>query len=245
VEQRIGAGNRAIWEALVVLGVLLVGFAIGFWYSEQRNAARYQVVTDELAKLEREENKAALREYFDQMARLLLERDLLDSQDGDEVQDLARARTLAAISASDAEDNKSLTRFLTDMDLVKGSDPVRLLQRSYLPNVDLSGAFLPAADLYVSSLRGADLSGAFLVSANLGGSILSDADLKGADLMYANLDHTELDGADLRDADLTRASLEEADLSGANLSGATVTKEQLDTCKSLTNATMPDGSRHP
>ena len=243
MEQRIGAGNRAIWEALVVLGVLLVGFAIGFWYSEQRNAARYQMVTDELAKLQREENEAALREYFDQMARLLLERDLLDSQDGDEVQDLARARTLAAISASDAEDNKSLTRFLSDMDLVKGSDPVRLLQRSYLPNVDLSGAFLPAADL--SSLRGADLSGAFLISANLGGSILSDANLKGADLMYANLDHTELDGADLRNADLTRASLEEADLSGANLSGATVTKEQLDTCKSLTNATMPDGSKYP
>ncbi len=245
MERRGGGGSKAAWEALVVVGVLLVGAAAGFWFSEQRNVARYQAVEDQLAKLEREDDGAALRTYFEQMAQLLLDRNLLGSEDDGEVQKLARARTLTAIAASDAEDNRSLTRFLSDTDLVTGTDPVSLLEGAYLPNVDLSGAFLPAADLYVSKLGGADLSGAFLISANLGGSILSDADLRGANLRYADLAHTDLDGADLRDADLSQASLVGADLRGADLEGATVTDEQLDTCEFLQGATMPDGSKHP
>ena len=230
MDRRGGGGNKAAWEALVVVGALLVGAAAGFWFSEQRNAARYQAVEDELAKLEREDDGVALRTYFDQMAQLLLDRNLLGSEDDGEVQQLARARTLTAIAASDAEDNRSLTRFLSDTDLVTGTDPVSILRGAYLPNVELSGAFLPAADLYTSKLGGADLSGAFLISANLAGSILSDADLEGANLRYADLSHASLIGADLR---------------GANLGGAKVTDEQLDTCESLQGATMPDGSKHP
>jgi hypothetical protein len=265
VERRGGSGNKAAWDWLVILGVLLVGAAAGFWFSEQRNAARYQAVEDELARLGREDDGVALRTYFDQMAHLvldrnllggnLLDRDLLDrvllgrvllgpEEDG-EVQKLARARTLTAIADSDAQDNRSLTRFLSDTDLVTGTDPVSLLRGAYLPNAELSGAFLPGADLYISKLGGADLSGALLISANLGGSILSDADLEGANLRYADLDHTDLEGADLRDADLSHASLVGADLRGADLEGASVTREQLDACESLQGATMPDGSKHP
>lgn len=191
----------------------------------------------------------ALRSYFEQMAQLLLDRNLLGSEDDGEVQrevqQLARARTLTAIAASDAEDNRSLTRFLSDVNLVTGTDPVSLLRGAYLPNVELSGVFLPAADLYIFKLGGADLSGAFLISANLGGSILSDADLEEANLRYADLDHTDLDGANLRDADLSHASLIGADLRRADLEGASVTREQLDACEFLQGATMPNRSKHP
>ena len=245
MERRSGRVNKASWEALVIVGALLVGAAAGFWFSEQRNAARYQAVEDQLAKLEREDDGVALRTYLDQMAQLLLEEDLLGSEDDGEVRKLARARTLTAIADSDADDNRSLTRFLSDQDLVTGTDPVSILRGAYLPNVELSGAFLPAADLYVSKLGGADLSGAFLISANLGGSILSDADLDGANLRYADLDHTDLDGANLKDADLSHASLVGTNLRGADLEGASVTQEQLDACESLQGATMPDGSKHP
>ena len=56
-----------------------------------------------------------------------------------------------------------------------------------------------------------------------------------------------------RDANLrlkVQHNLRSADLSGANLSGANlhdaiVTNEQLVQAKSLKNATMPDGSKHP
>ena len=229
----------------MIVGVLLVGAAARFWFSEQRNAARYQAVEDELAKLKREDDGVALRTYFDQMTQLLLDRNLLGSEDDGEVQQLARARALTVIASSDAEYNKSLTRFLSDTDFVTGTDPVSLLRGAYLPNAELSGAFLPAADLYISKLGGAALSGAFLISANLGGSILSDADIEGSNLRYSDLDHTDLDGANLRDADLSHASLIGADLRGADLEGATVTREQLDACEVLQGATMPDGSKHP
>jgi uncharacterized protein YjbI with pentapeptide repeats len=252
VEQRPGSSNRTIWNLLVVLGALIVGAVAGFWLSEQRNAARYQEVQNQLVKLEQElqgeqrsQNAAALQAYFEQMTQLLLERDLHASDADSEVQRLARARTLAIVANSDAEGNRSVTRFLTELDLVKASDPVRLLSQSYLPDADLGGAFLPAADLNTSTLKNANLSGAMLVSANLSGAILSEADLRSANLGYANLESAELVGADLSRANLDRAVLKNADLSEANLTDAAVTEEQLDSCESLKGATMPDGSKHP
>jgi uncharacterized protein YjbI with pentapeptide repeats len=251
-QRRLGTTNRTVWDLLVVVGVLLVGAAAGFWFSEQRNAARYQEVENELVKLEQElqgeqrsQNAAALQAYFEEMTDLLLERDLRASERDSEVQRLARARTLAIVANSDAEGNRSITRFLTDLDLVKGTDPVRLLSQSHLPEAHLGGAFLPAADLNTSLLRDADLSGAMLISANLSGAILSGADLGGAQLAYTNMQDAVLAGADLSGANLTRAVLMDADLSGANLTNAVVTDEQLDACKSLKGATMPNGSKHP
>ena len=252
VEQRRRSSDGTIRDLLVVLGALLVGAAAGFWFSEQRNAARYEEVKNELVKLEQElqgerrsRNAAELQTYFEQMTHLLLERDLRASGADSEVQRLARARTLAIVANSDAEGNRGVTRFLTELDLVKASDPVRLLGQSYLPNADLGGAFLPAADLNTSALKNANLSGAMLVSANLSGTILSEADLRSANLGYANLESAELVGADLRGANLDRAVLKNADLSEANLTDAAVTEEQLDSCESLKVATMPDGSKHP
>ena len=251
VEQRRRSSDRTVWDLLVVLGALLVGLAAGFWFSEQRNAARYEEVQKELVKLKQElqgerrsRNAAALQTYFEQMTHFLLERDLRASEADNEVRRLAKARTLAIVANSDAEGNRSVTRFLTDLDLVKWTDSVRLLSQSYLPNADLGGAFLPAADLHTSALRNANLSGAMLVSANLSGAILSGADLRSANLGYANLESAELVGTDLRGANLDRAVLKNADLSEANLTGAVVTEEQLDSCQSLKGATMPDGSEH-
>jgi uncharacterized protein YjbI with pentapeptide repeats len=250
VAQQPRATNRTRWDWLVILGVLIVGAAVGFWLSELRNAARYQEVENELVKLEQElqgeqrsQNAAELQAYFEQMTHLLLERDLRASGAASEVQGLlrasdadsevlrlARARTLAIVANSDAEGNKSVTRFLTELDLVKGSDSVRLLSQSHLQGADLDGAFLPSADLNTSLLRDADLGGAMLISANLSGAILTNADLRGANLAYANLEGAVLEGAEL---------------SGANLTNAALTDEQLDASKSLKGATMPDGSKHP
>ena len=244
VERRGGESSKAVWDWLVILGVLLVGVAAGFWFSEQRNAARYQEVATQLAKLKGEDDGTALRTYLDQMSQLLLERNLLGSEEEDEVQKLAQARTLTAIAGSNAEDNRSLTRFLVNMDLVMWTDPVRLLRDSNLPDAQLSGAYLPAADLLGSGLEGADLSEAYLISADLRAARLNDADLRGANLKYANLAHAVLAGADLREADLRKASLEGADLRGADLEGAKIAEEQLDACESLEGATMPDGSKH-
>ena len=33
MEERGGTGNKMVWDLLVVVGVLLVGAAVGFWFS--------------------------------------------------------------------------------------------------------------------------------------------------------------------------------------------------------------------
>jgi uncharacterized protein YjbI with pentapeptide repeats len=137
------------------------------------------------------------------------------------------------------------------------------LSEADLHDADLSYAILHDADLRYADLRGAslveaDLNFANLVSANLYGAVFTidyptydlTASLYGANLSYANLSEADLHDADLHDADLrganlSSANLRGADLSGADLSGARVQQDQLSVAKSLTGATMPDGTIHP
>jgi cell division protein FtsB len=78
-------------------------------------------------------------------------------------------------------------------------------------------------------------------------SILRGIALNSADLSGANLSGIDLSDANLKEAILGGANLNGANLFGANLSGATgVTEEQLEEeAKTLTGATMPNGSTHP
>jgi len=85
-------------------------------------------------------------------------------------------------------------------------------------------------DLWEADLSGADLTGADL----------RDADLAGTNLHRAALYYAKVMGADLREA-----YLNEAALNYANLTNTEVTQKQLEACRSLKGATMPDGSQHP
>jgi uncharacterized protein YjbI with pentapeptide repeats len=223
----------------MALDILLVDANIGYGFSTYQQQALQRGIQEELGKIDRAgrppHDATELQAYLDQVSRLLLEDGLRDSDVDSGVQQLARARTLATLSDLNAEDNRSVTRFLTDMDLAKDSDSVKLLRQADLSGADLGGAYLPAAGLDTSSLRGTNLRGALLTSANLGGAVLIGANLEGANLQYADLESAELAGATLKDADLTQA----------NLSHAKVTDGQLRACESLEGATMPDGSTHP
>jgi uncharacterized protein YjbI with pentapeptide repeats len=136
------------------------------------------------------------------------------------------------------------------------------LSESDLSKSDLRGADLRHADLSGLCLRGANLlpydeenpgrwSNNFLEkSLNLGEETLpfleqlTRTDLREADLSKAELHDAWLVGADLRDADLSGADLSGTDLSAADLDRAKVTAVQLNKCRSLAGATMPDGAVH-
>ena len=128
------------------------------------------------------------------------------------------------------------------------------LSNANLYGVGLSDADLGGADLKKSNVSRADLTGATLYSAYLGGANLSlavlikanlkDANLRGADLSYAILCGADLSGKDLSGKKVC-ADLSEAYLADADLKGAIITRAQLTQAKSLTGATMPDGSKHP
>lgn len=151
-----------------------------------------------------------------------------------QISDLAqRLATIAAPTSLNREQQYQIAlhwQELGQKDSLRGFD---------LRGADLRGADLNGADLRATDLGKADLSGAYLVGADLRGAILTEADLTAADL-GGSMDQ---DAANIYP--LLPAQLDGADLSRANLRLAKVCKTgQLDRARSLTDAIMPDGSRH-
>ena len=251
------------WLELLVVPLVLLGIGLLFQIQqsevEQRRLEAAQHIEEQRAQDE------ALQTYLEQMGQMLLDKDrpLRQSKEGDEVQLLARARTVTILRRLDSARNRDILQFLREARLVPSN---RYDIQEHIVKLDasnLSEANLKGANLDSFSLQGTDLSGADLRDAYLAWSFLHNAKLNGANLRGANL-HGDPDqsgdDADLSDADLSDANLSEADLSydnlssanlqganltdavlrGANLSNAKVTSEQLAEAKSLEGATMPD-----
>ena len=154
---------------------------------------------------------------------------------------------------------------LSDADLSGADLTNTILNNANLKDTKLSFAKLIVAELRFAKLIVSDLSGANLSFANLSFVTLSDANLsstdlsntnlRGSNLNNANLSNTDLSGADLRNANLNNAKLNNsrlyntklkgAELCNVDLSNAKIIQSQLNTAKSLRNAIMPDGSKHP
>jgi uncharacterized protein YjbI with pentapeptide repeats len=226
-----GFRSRTLWDWLHLLSALAIPIVLagaGFLFTANQNA-RQQELENQRSKAaqELEDQRAqaeALQAYLDQMSQLLLEQDLLKSEEDDPARTLAQARTTTIITRLDAPGNRSVTRFLTDSGLtgaslarLKQSSSVSILSQAELRDANLAGAFLPSANLTKAKLENADLSNASLVSADLSGANLENANLKEANLLFADLSDANLSGANLRKVDLTEVNLE-----GANLQRATL-----------------------
>jgi hypothetical protein len=268
-------GERSGWEWMQLLIIpVVIGMAV-LWFNWAQDARqREDAQTRAQAQLEAEEERTqeeALQQYNNEMRSLLLEEDLLDSQEGDAVRELARARTLGVLNILDSDRKRIVVLFLRETSLISSyEDTIVDLSGANLRDANLREARLVNTSLGTqgfltphderTDLSGADLSGAILLGANLKGAILTGADLSGAlvgttdpnlpwhpknaDLEGVDLSDANLSGAELVTLDLSETDLSGADLSGANLGEATVSDEQLDTVWSLEGATMPDGSTH-
>ena len=247
-KSRWGFRRMTVRDWLPIGGALLVPLviALGSWAITWQ----LQKLENQRAEAERElaEQRAqdeALQAYLDQMSHLILDRQLLEVEQGDPVHEpgdpvhtLAQVRTSTAILRLDAEHNESVTHFLITSGLsVRSKDSPRLLRGSTLSHAKLSGAHLANADLGDADLSGADLSNALLDNADLVAD-LSNADLSGASLLGADLRDANLLGADLRDANLIGADLSRADLSEANLNGADLENANLSGADGITNAEL-------
>lgn len=240
------------WLQLLIIPLALAIIAILFNRAERKNEQR--IASDN-------QQEAALQEYIKEMSELLLHENLRESQPGDEVRTIARVRTLTVLRRLDTKRKGSLLMFLYESNLIvkiKGSSVLPMggadLSGVDLPNVDLALANLGSTNLSRANLCGASLNGATLSNTNLSNANLSEANMsivstpgeeEIAEIFKVNLRGANLSGANLRNAYMSNSILAEADLSGANLSAATVTPEQLAKAKSLTGATLPDGSTHP
>jgi uncharacterized protein YjbI with pentapeptide repeats len=118
------------------------------------------------------------------MSQLILDRKLLEAEQGTPLYTLAQARTSTAILSLDAEHNESVTRFLSNSGLAASSEASPgLLREITLSHATLSNAYLPNADLSYALLSEANLSGA-----NLSRATLDCLNVRSrANLSYANL----------------------------------------------------------
>jgi uncharacterized protein YjbI with pentapeptide repeats/cell division protein FtsB len=246
-KSRWGFRGMTVRDWLPIVGALLVPLviALGIWaITWQLDKLENQRAGAERELVEQRAQDEALQAYLDQMSQLILDRNLLEveqgnpvHEQGDPVHTLAQTLTSTAILRLDAEHNESVTRFLITSSLsVRSKDSARLLRGSTLSHAELSGAHLPNADLGDADLNGADLSNALMVNANLIGVDLSGADLSNAlldnadlvaHLPNADLSRARLIGADLSEANLLGADLSDADLIGANLSDAVLDNANL------------------
>src|SRR5215203_6727738 len=208
---RRDSGGMMLRGWLPIVGALLVPFviALGIWaIMWQLDKLENQRAEAERELAEQQAQDEALQAYLDQMSQLILDRNLLEveqgnpvHEQGDPVHTLAQALTSTAILRLDAEHNESVTHFLINSGLaVRSEVSARLLRGSTLSHAELSGAHLPNADLGDADLSGADLSNALLDNADLSRANLSDANLSDA-----NLDNANLSGAD----GITNAELEQ------------------------------------
>lgn len=224
-----GFGKKTLWDwlqLLIVPVVIGVGVTVGAaWFTEQRT------------------QEEALQSYLDQMGQLMTDEGLRESESGDAVRSLARARTLTVLDRLDGPRKASVLRFLAESELItKGeeeeSSPIVVnLHGANLRGVDARGSLavavttpdLTGADLSEADLSGADLSWVTLTDTYLRNTILRDADLSGTNMIRADLTAADLTGANLYDADLTDANLKVARLEDTNVSKAkAVTQDQLD-----------------
>jgi len=292
-----GFQGKTLWDWLQLLGVIAIPVVVAvvaiLFTGEQHNhdqlladqrAQSEQKAIDNRARIEREaaqeracidrgiaddnQREAALQAYINAISELLLEKKLRKSQPNDEVQMIARIRTLTVLHRLDGKRQISVLQFLNESDLIKKSSFI----------VDLKGVDLSQADLHGAKLRGAVLINAIFFGADLRGADLREADLRGAKLREAvlsksvlceaNLCGADLSGANLRQADLREAIftpdtdnaldirkdilrggpfgdaiLDGADLSGADRTDTKITDEQLKSAKSYTDATRSNGSK--
>jgi uncharacterized protein YjbI with pentapeptide repeats/cell division protein FtsB len=241
-KSRWGFRGMTVRDWLPIVGALLVPLvlALGIWaITWQLDKLENQRAEAERELVEQRAQDEALQAYLDQMSQLILDRNLLEveqgnpvHESGDPVHTLAQARTSTAILRLDAQHNESVTHFLINSGLaVRSEASARLLRGSTLSHARLSGAHLPNADLGDAELNGADLSDALMVNANLIGADLSGADLSNALLdnadLIAHLANADLSGANLIGADLSDGNLFSADLSDANLIGADLSRANL------------------
>ena len=187
---------------------------------------------------------------------------------------ITKGRSVVSLSGADLSDAKlfrptiGLRRFKLHLADLRGADLVGAdLRLAELVGCDLTGADLTEAEMRGVHLEGAILCDATLLGANLTGAWLNGADLRGANLRRTYLIAANLEGANLAElpgrslgetavlhANLERAKLNNANLENAlfggsvldkvDLTGTNVTQDQLDKCRSFTEATMPDGSKH-
>ena len=256
------------WLKLLIVPAVIAG--VGIWFNHQQRERELGIAREQREQdtkiAEIRTNDEALQAYFDQIGRLLLDKDtqLGESEEGAEVRTLARAWTLTVLTrlGSDGLRKRSVVRFLYEAKLLTKDRTTLDLREAFLnfaklngsdfnlTGVNLHGASLTKVTMNAANLGEANLSDTKMFGAELHMANLSGADMRKAVLMSANTDSTPLPRAsatgdyEFHSPEPKNANLELADLSEVDLTDAYVSEEQQLSAASLAGATMPDGQKY-
>lgn len=224
------AGRRS-WLQFSLLALILIGglLALNIQQSLSSGALGQQRETA-LQVAEDQRHESELSSYISGISDMLLHDNLMSSKAGDEVRLVANARTHEVLHALDADRKAAVMRFLYTTRLINNDRRV----------IDMS-----EGDLRDAHLAGIDIRDTYLLGVDLTGADLRNANLSFATLIFADLSRADLSGTDLQGCDMHTVNLSGANLAGANLKGVVgLSNDQLAQAKSLTGATLPDGSKH-
>jgi uncharacterized protein YjbI with pentapeptide repeats len=217
--------QKTLWDWLQLIFIPAVLTFGAIWYTARHNHDLHITLDNQRETL--------LQTYLDKMSELLLHENLRQSKRGDDVANIAHARTFTVLPQLNPNRKRSVILFLAESRLIDRGGWIIDMSFADLRGVDLSQA---------TKLDSISLEGAYLQGANLSGANLSRVNFQGANLRHANLTRTDLTEATLNYADLSGSNLTEANLKGAT----DITIKELEKqAKSLKGATMPDGSIHP
>jgi Pentapeptide repeats (8 copies) len=191
--------QRTFWDWLSLLIVPIVLALGGYLFNRlesrrtKEDAERQREADQQIADRRAQDN--ALQAYLDRIGELLLDKDkpLRDSKEDDEVQTLARARTLTVLRRLDGERKGRVLPFLYEAKLITDSADTKPVLR-----------FGSTDELGRADLKAARLRGARLLYIDLRGVYLREADLSLADLTSARLHMADLGRANLYKASLRR-----------------------------------------
>ena len=189
------------WMGLIISAMIpLVLLLFGQSYSESQRVSNLEIEQDR-------QREVALQKYFDDMAELMLDRNLLTSKSDDEVRSIARTRTLTVLRGLDGERKGLLLRFLYESELIGRYNPIMNEKTGELENTERI-ILLEGADLKNAILRGVALQGAFLSMVDFSGADLQDAGLYSANLQFVNFRDANLQGASLQETILIALQLQ-------------------------------------
>jgi Pentapeptide repeats (9 copies) len=215
-------GRKTLWDwlQLLIIPMLLAGGAVSF--NMQQSEVSRSITADQ-------QKEATLNTYMNDISDLLLNHSLATSKFGDQVQYVARAKTLSALRVLNPERKNVLMRFLSDTGILfgqSGKPPVLRLNDADLSDVNLSGV-----KLYGAYLSATNFMGARLDSANLAFANLDEANLHNVDLNHADLFHTHFCATNLSGVQLGGTSLSTAHLTGATLPNGAIYQKVDQDCK--------------
>ena len=201
-----GLADKTPWDFLQLLILPALFVVLGYFLNDaaderQRNDVRTRF------------QQGVIKDYYDVITTLVLEKNLAESKAGQSLSDVAKAYTFNVLEIVDGPQKRGIIQFLYGLDLIKANNPI----------IPFEVGSTPAADgIKTANLAGADLSGMYLW-----GVRFAYANLQGANLQFSTLYSAELTFADLRDANLKNAVLCETLLKGSNLSNADLTGSNL------------------